>query len=115
MTYVDGVVLPVPTANKADYIAHAKHWAAKFRALGATSVTECWQDDIPEGKTNSFHTAVLRKESEEIVFSWITWRNKEERDEAWAKLQNDPETKDITMPFDGSRMIYGGFKVVVEE
>ncbi|WOI52477.1 DUF1428 domain-containing protein [Parvularcula sp. LCG005] len=114
MTYVDGVVAAVPKANKDQYLKHATLAAAIFRKHGALSVTECWGNDVPEGKNNSLHTAVMRKDDEEIVFSWIKWPSKEVRDAGWAKIMEDPEMQKHEMPFDGSRMIFGGFDVMME-
>ncbi len=110
INYVDGVVCAVPTANKADYLAHAEAAAIVFKRYGAISLLECWGDDVPEGEINSLHTAVQRKPDETVVMSFITWPSKEVRDTAWAKLQEDPDMQEMTMPFDGSRMIFGGFE-----
>jgi uncharacterized protein YbaA (DUF1428 family) len=85
MSYVDGVVAAVPEANKEAYIEHARQAAVIFREFGATQVVECWGDDVPEGKINSMHTAVQRKEGEAIIFSWIIWPSKEIRDAGWAE------------------------------
>lgn len=114
MSYVDGVLAAVPTANKAAYKAHAEKAATLFKRHGALSLTECWGNDIPEGKTNSMHTAVMRKDDETIVMSWIAWPSKSVRDEAWEKIMSDPDMADNEMPFDGSRMIYGGFDLLLE-
>ncbi len=114
MHYVDGVVCAVPTANKEAYIEHAEKAAELFKAHGAVSLAECWGDDVPEGKTNSLHTAVLRKPDETVVFSWIIWPSKAVRDAAWDKLMNDPAMSGQEMPYDGGRMIFGGFDMIVE-
>lgn len=115
MTYVDGFMAAVPTANKAAYREHAETAAALFREHGALSVVECWGDDVPEGKINSLHTAVLRKEDETVVFSWVTWPDKAARDAGWAALMADPRMQPDAnpMPFDGSRLIYGGFEMIL--
>lgn len=115
MTYVDGFVAAVPTANKAAYREHAEIAAALFREHGALSVVECWGDDVPEGKINSLHTAVLRKEDETVVFSWVTWPDRAARDAGWAALMADPRMQPDAnpMPFDGSRLIYGGFEMIL--
>ena len=73
MTYVDGFVAAVPTASKEAYRKHAEDAAIAFKEHGALSLVECWGDDVPEGKINSMHTAVLRKDDETVVFSWIIW------------------------------------------
>jgi len=114
MSYVDGMVCAVPTANKEAYRAHAEKAAAVFERHGALGLTECWGDDVPEGKTNSLHTAVLREPDETVVFSWIVWPSKAVRDEAWPKVTADPAMAGQEMPFDGRRMIFGGFEVILE-
>lgn len=114
MSYVDGVLCAVPTANRGAYIEHAKAAAGLFRRHGATAVCECWGDDIPEGKINSLHTAVQRKDDETVVLSWIIWPSRTVRDEAWKKLMEDPAMTGMEMPFDGMRLIHGGFEVVLE-
>lgn len=115
MTYVDGFVAAVPTANKQAYIEHAETSAALFKAYGALSVIECWGDDLPEGKVNSLHTAVMRKDDETVVFSWVTWPDKAMRDAGWEQLMADPRMQSDAnpMPFDGERLIYGGFEMIV--
>ena len=115
MTYVDGFVAAVPTANKQAYIKHAEISAALFKEYGALSIVECWGDDVPAGKINSLHTAVLRKDGETVVFSWVTWPDKATRDAGWQALMTDPRMQpDVNpMPFDGSRLIYGGFEMIV--
>jgi len=115
MTYVDGVVLAVPTASKEAYRKHAKEAAVVFKEHGALGLVECWGDDVPEGKINSLHTAVMRKEDETVVFSWITWPDKATRDAGWPNIMADPRMQpDVNpMPFDGARMIFGGFEVIV--
>lgn len=113
MAYMDGVVAAVPTANKAQYKAHAEAAAEVFKKHGALSLTECWGDDVPEGKTNSLHTAVMRKPDETVVMSWIAWPSKAARDAGWAKIMEDPDMPQ-EMPFDGARMIWGGFDVLLE-
>lgn len=116
MNYVDGFVAAVPTANRELYRQHAEKAAMVFREYGALKVVECWGDDVPEGKLTSFSMAVKREENETVVFSWITWPSRQVRDEAWKKVMADPRLKpDVNpMPFDGKRLIYGGFEVIVE-
>ncbi len=115
MTYVDGFVAAVPTANKDAYIKHAEISAAPFKEYGALSVVECWEDDLPEGKVNSLHTAVMRKDDETVVFAWVTWPDKATRDDGWQKLMAEPRMQPDAnpMPFDGSRLIFGGFRMIV--
>lgn len=110
--YVDGFMLAVPEENKEKYLETAKIFAEAMKKYGMLDYVECWQDDVPEGKLNSFHTAVMRKEGEKIVFSFATWPDKATRDNAWAHMESDPAFADMspeTMCWDGSRMIYGGF------
>lgn len=115
MNYVDGFVVAVPTANREAYTRMAEAGAAVFKAHGALSVTECWGDDVPEGKVTSFPMAVQRKQDETVVFSWITWPSRAARDEGMKNAMADPKLKEAmeAMPFDGKRMIYGGFQVIV--
>ncbi len=115
--YVEGFVTAVPRKNRAVYIEHASKAARRFKELGATRVVECWQNDIPHGKNTDFFGAVKAKEDEDILFSWIEYPSKEKRDEAFQKMMEDPEMKEMgtNMPFDGSRMIYGGFETVVDQ
>ncbi|MYL96918.1 DUF1428 family protein [Novosphingobium sp. FGD1] len=119
MTYVDGFVLAVPRANKDKFIEHARTGDAVFMEQGATRVLECWQDDVPRGKQTDFFGAVACTEDEAVVFSWIEWPDKATRDAAMGRMEElmktdprmDPERN--PMPFDGARMIYGGFSPVV--
>ena len=116
MSYVDGFVAAVPTANKARYKMHAELAAGVFKEHGALQVVECWGDDVPEGKVTSFPMAVQRKDDETVVFSWVTWPSRAVRDQGWAKVMADPRMSPETnpMPFDGKRLIYGGFDMIVE-
>ena len=116
MNYVDGFLAAVPTGNRDAFIKHALDSAAIFKEFGALSVVECWGDDVAEGKLTSFPMAVKREPDETVVFSWITWASKQARDDAWKKIMQDPRMNPAShpMPFDGKRMIYGGFQVVVE-
>jgi len=115
MMYVDGILCAVPTANKDAYRRHAEVAAEVFKEHGALHCVECWGDDVPEGKVNSMHTAVLRKDDETVVFSWITWPDKATRDAGFPKVIADPRLQsDVNpMPLDGSRMIFGGFEMIV--
>lgn len=117
MSYIDGFVAAVPTANKAKYIKHASDAAAVFREYGVLKMVECWGDDVPEGKLTSFPMAVKCEPGETVVFSWLEWPSREVRDEAMPKIMEDPRLQpDVNpMPFDGKRLIYGGFEVIVDE
>ena len=116
MTYIDGFVAAVPTANREKFKKHADEAAAIFKEYGALSVVEGWGDDVPEGKITSFPMAVQRKDDETVVFSWIVWPSKEVRKAAWDKVMADPRMKlqRNPMPFDGKRMIFGGFEPIIE-
>ncbi|PMR74330.1 DUF1428 domain-containing protein [Billgrantia endophytica] len=117
MTYVDGFVAAVPTADKARYIEHARDAAVVFKENGALKVVECWGDDVPEGKVTSFPMAVKCQPDETVIFSWLVWPSRQVRDEAMPRVMEDPRLQpDVNpMPFDGKRLIYGGFEVVVDE
>ena len=119
MAYLDGFVIAVPTANRDKFIAHAEGADTVFTDLGATRVVECWDDNVPAGHTTDFRRAVEAKDDEAIVFSWIEWPDKAARDAGMAKMmaadfadpRMDPEKN--PMPFDGKRMIFGGFQPIV--
>lgn len=117
MHYVDGFVAAVPTANKDVYLKHAKDAAVVFREFGALNVVECWGDDVPQGEVTSFPMAVKCKADETVVFAWISWPDKETRDAGMQKVINDPRmhAPGVGVPFDGKRMIYGGFSVLLNE
>jgi uncharacterized protein YbaA (DUF1428 family) len=116
MSYVDGFVAAVPTANRDKFRKHAEAAAVVFKEHGALKIVECWGDDVPEGKVTSFPMAVKRKEDETVVFSWIIWPSRKSRDEGMKKIMGDPRLQPDKnpMPFDGQRMIFGGFEVIVE-
>ncbi len=114
MAYVDGFLLAVPDSNRDAYRAIAEKAAEVFKDHGALAVMECWGDDVPEGKVTSFPMAVKLKQGETVVFSWIIWPSREARDAGNAKVMADPRLEDAEMPFDGMRMIFGGFEVLVE-
>ena len=118
MTYVDGYVIPVLAENKDKYIEQAKIAASVFKEHGVIEIYENWGDDVPEGEVTSFYKAVQCKEGEVVVFSWAVWPSKEARNEGWKALMEDPRMKpdpDNPIPFDGKRLIYGGFSTIVHE
>ena len=115
MPYIEGFVLAVPTANRDAYIEQAKQGAEYFKSLGATRVTECWGDDVPHGDTTDFFRATQAQDDETIVFSWIEYPDKAARDAANEKMRADPAMAEMEMPFDASRMFWGGFQPVLEE
>jgi len=116
MSYIDGFVAAVPTANREAYRKYAEEAAAVFREHGALKLMECWGDDVPEGKLTSFPLAVKCQPDETVVFSWIVWPSKEVRDAGIQKIMADPRLQPEVnpMPFDGQRMIFGGFEVLVD-
>lgn len=117
MPYVDGYVIAVPRKNKAKYIQLAKESAIVFKDHGALSIVENWADDVPAGEITSLPLAVQCKEDEDVVFSWIVWPSREARDAGNKAAMEDSRFQDWspdTMPFDGKRMIYGGFDTIVE-
>jgi uncharacterized protein YbaA (DUF1428 family) len=116
MAYIDGFVAAVPTQNRDAYRKHAEMAAPIFKEHGALKLVECWGDDVPDGKVTSFPMAVRKKDDETVVFSWIVWPSKQCRDEGMKKVMTDPRIQpDVNpMPFDGKRLIFGGFEVLVE-
>ncbi|MEK8031122.1 DUF1428 domain-containing protein [Ideonella sp. DXS29W] len=119
MAYIDGFVIAVPTANKQQFIEHAQHFDALFIEMGAQRILECWSDDVPKGQVTDFWRAVNAQDDESVCFSWIEWPDKPTRDQAMAqmgeKMKNDPrwDPAKNPMPFDGKRMVFGGFEPVV--
>ena len=116
MTYIDGFVAAVPTANREAFRKHAADAAPVFKEHGALKVVECWGDDVPDGKLTSFPMAVKCEPGETVIFSWIVWPSRQVRDAGMAKIMADPRMQPDAnpMPFDGKRVIYGGFEVLVE-
>ena len=114
MSYVDGFVVAVPTGNEEAYRAVAETAARVFVKHGATHVLEAWGDDVPEGKVTDFRMAVKAEAGESVVFSWITWPSKEARDRGMQASMEDLKATMSDMPFDGRRMIFGGFRTIVE-
>ena len=116
MTYVDGFVLAVPTAKKEAYLKHAKDCVPIFKKYGALRLVENWGVDVPNGEITSMPMAVQLKPDETVLFSWIEWPSKEARDKGMEQLMKDPFFQgDPEMPFDGKRMIFGGFQTILDE
>lgn len=117
MKYVDGFVVAVPAKNKEAYREMAAKAAPLFKEFGALRIVECWADDVPDGELTDFRRAVKAEEEEEVVFSWIEYPSKEIRDAANQKMMSDPRMKAFAeaMPFEGKRMIYGGFIPLLDE
>jgi uncharacterized protein YbaA (DUF1428 family) len=115
MSYIDGFVIPVPTGKKAAYRETCAMAAQVFKEYGATRVVECWGDDVPDGKVTDFKRAVKAESGEGVVFSFIVWPSKEVRDAGNAKIKDDPRMQmGPNMPFDGKRMIWGGFEILLD-
>jgi uncharacterized protein YbaA (DUF1428 family) len=114
MGYVDGWVAPVPAGNKDAYRDEAVKMAAVLREHGATRVVDAWGDDVPDGKVTDFKGAVKATGDEKVVYAWIEWPSKQVRDDGWKKAMADPRMQQGTRPFDGKRMIYGGFAPIVD-
>ncbi len=119
MSYIQGFVIPVPTASKDAFIAHARKADEVFIEHGALKIWECWGSDVPHGKVTDFYGAVAAKDDETVVFSWIEWPDKATSEAMHAKMdeltKTDPRfsMESNPPPFDGKRMIYGGFEPVV--
>ena len=118
MHYVDGFVLPVPTRNLAAYRRMASKAAKVWREHGALEYKECAADDVKPGKRTSFPQSVKLKRGETVVFAWIVYKSRKHRDSVLKKVMRDPRITGMmdpkAMPFDSRRMIWGGFKVMVE-
>lgn len=114
MSYIDGFVIPVKTANKEAYRKMAQKAAEIWKDHGALEVVECWGDDVPDGKVTSFPMAVKKEDDEAVVFSWVVWPDRAARDAGNEKVMADPrmQMKDEEMPFDGKRLIFGGFELL---
>jgi uncharacterized protein YbaA (DUF1428 family) len=110
-TYIDGFVASVSTAAKDAYVTHCRACAPVFIEAGALRIVDGWGDDVPHGKLTDFHMAVKAEPGETVVFGWIEWPSRADRDAGMAKVMGDPRmAADVNpMPFDGKRMIYGGF------
>lgn len=117
MNYVDGFVLAVPAARREIYRDYAARAAAIMKENGALRVVECWGDDVPAGKLTDFRRAVQATEDEIVVFSWIEYPSKAARDAAWARFMADPRMEEMgaQMPFDGKRLILGGFQAILDD
>ena len=114
MSYITGFLTPVRNENKDRYVASARKGWEFFKEFGATAQVEGWGVDVPDGKTTSFPMAVKLENGETVVFSWLIWPDKATADAAWQKMMDDPRMKDMDMPFDGKRMMWGGFEPVFE-
>ena len=118
MAYVDGFVVPVPKKSKQAYLRIARKMGKICREYGALEYRECIADDVKSGKHTSFPQSVKLKRNEVVWFSWIVYRNRKQRDSVMGKVMKDKRLSAMMnpkkMPFDGKRMFYGGFKVMVD-
>ena len=114
--YVTGFVLAVPEGNRQAYIDVAEKFWPIVKEFGALSQVECWEADVEDGKTTDFRRATKAEKGEKIVFSWVTWPDKATADAGNQKMMEDPRMADFgEMPFDGMRMVYGGFEPIVQK
>ena len=115
MSYFDGFVIAVPTANKQAFIDHARQFDPMFLEFGATRVVEAWGDDVPDGKVTDYRRAVKAQPGENVVYSFIEWPSRAARDSGWEESLKDPRMqgmhKDV---FDGQRMFWGGFEPILD-
>ena len=119
MAYIDGFVFAVPAANKDTFVKFARHFDAKLIEHGALRVVECWGDDVPHGKQTDFYRAVQATEDEVVAFSWVEWPDKATRDAVHQNMEalmasDEMDASQNGMPFDGARMVFGGFAPVLE-
>ena len=120
MSYVDGYLMAVPTANKEKFITHASRMDDVFIEFGAMRVVECWGDDVPEGEVTDFRRAVNAGPDESVVLAWVEWPDRSTRDAANEKIEalwrTDPRFDSVKnpMPFDGKRLVLGGFSPVLD-
>jgi uncharacterized protein YbaA (DUF1428 family) len=117
MTYVEGFIVAVAKANRDAYRSHASGAAPLFHEFGATRLVEAWGNDVPDGKVTDFRKAVHATEDEDVVFSFFEYPSKEVRDAANQRMMTDPrmEKMGAEMPFDGKRMIFGGFAPLLDK
>jgi len=117
MTYFEGFIVPVPEANKQAFRDHAKEVALRLKDVGVRRQVEAWDSDVPEGKVTDFRKAVDAKADEKVVLAWFEYPDRQARDAANQKMMSDPRMEEMgtTAPFDGKRMILGGFEAIVEE
>ncbi len=113
--YIDGFLIPVAAAARDRYRAHEAEWWPHFRSLGAQSIVVGWGDDVPEGQHTDFRRAVNLQPDEVVVLCWMTWPDKATRDAAYASMMDTPGMDGVELPFDGKRMVWGGFVPILTE
>jgi uncharacterized protein YbaA (DUF1428 family) len=114
MSYVTGFLTPVKAESRDRYLQSARKGWELFKEYGATRQVEAWGVDVPDGKVTSFPMAVKLEEGEVVVFAWLEWPDKATADVAWGKMMEDERMKDMDMPFDGKRMMWGGFETIFQ-
>src|SRR5699024_10339686 len=115
MTYYTGFIAAVPPANREQFVEHVRAVWPLFKSWGAILLVETWGTDLPKGQRTEFYMAVQAQASEAVVFSWITWPDRETAETASHKMQTDPATQALPpMPFDGQRMVFGGFEPIFD-
>ena len=114
MTYVTGFLTPVKTEDKDRYVKSAEKAWPLFKKYGALSHVENWGEDVPDGKLTSFPLSVKLEEGEVVVFSWLTWPDRATADACWSQMEKDPDFANMDMPFDGKRMMWGGFETIFQ-
>lgn len=114
MSYVSGFLTPVKVEDKDRYIKSAEKSWPLFKKYGALEQVETWGVDVPPGKVTGFDLAVKLEEGEVVVFSWLKWPDKATADACFATMETDPAWQDMDMPFDGKRMMWGGFQPIFE-
>ena len=113
--YIDGYIYAVPANDKDKFIEFARKSAVLFKKHGALRVVECWGEEVPDGELTSFPMTIHKKDNEVVMFSWCEWPDKDTRNAAYESMMDDMEKLGLMdMPFDGKRMIYGGFEPVVD-
>lgn len=115
MTYIDGFVIPVRTTDKETYRAHEAKWWPHFHKAGALQLVVCWGDDVPPGKQTDFFRAVAATKEETVVLARMTWPHKSTRDACYKAMMAMDPAEFTDMPFDGKRMIFGGFAPILME
>ena len=117
MTYFDGYLVPVPSANRVAYLAAARKFDAMLIAAGARRVVECWPDDVAHGKVTDFYRAVAAGPDEAVLFNFVEWPDKAARDGGMARVEAElaagPDEEGPTV-FDGARIVFGGFMPVID-
>jgi uncharacterized protein YbaA (DUF1428 family) len=117
MTYFEGFIVPVPETNKDAFVKHANQMAPLLNEIGVQRQVEAWDSDLPEGKVTDFRKSVNAKPDEKVVFAWFEYPDRKARDAANEQMRSDPRMAEVggEAPFDGKRMIFGGFDAIVEE